>query len=55
MPDVCKVKKWKPNKMYFWQILLKIERAALLWGMGTKVSNFQVSRHFTIDFKNGYW
>ena len=55
MPDVCEVKKYQPNKMYFWQILLKIEKAAILRGMGTKASNFQVSSHFTIGFKNGYW
>ena len=32
--------------MYFWQILLKIEEAAILRWIGTKLQNFRVSNTF---------
>ena len=40
--------------MYFWQILLRIKRAAILQWMHKKASNFQVSTHFAVGFRNWY-
>ena len=45
---ICEIEKYVANKINFWQLLVKIKRAAILRWLDTGASNFQVRFHFLL-------
>ena len=48
IPGVCGIKKYRPNKLYFWQILLKIKTAAI--SVANEQESFKLSSKYSFFF-----